>query len=57
MTLALEDLKLQLAHAKPGTTVFPISVYLHHQLAILKAIEDDDVTPDRLRKMRKWIMH
>jgi hypothetical protein len=51
MTLALEDLKIQLPHAKPGTAVFPISIYLHHQLAMLKAIEDGDITPDRLRKI------
>jgi hypothetical protein len=51
MTLALEDLKLQIAQAKPGTMFPPISTYLYHQLAVLKAIEDDDVTPERLRKI------
>jgi hypothetical protein len=50
-TLALEELKIQLAHAAPGTAVFPISVYLHHQLAILNAIEANDLTPERLRKI------
>ena len=49
--LALEELKIQLAHAAPGSAVFPISIYLHHQLAILKAIEENDLTPDRLRKI------
>jgi hypothetical protein len=49
--LALEDVKLQVAHAKPGTAVFPITIYLHHQLAVLKAIEENDLTPDRLRKI------
>jgi hypothetical protein len=51
MTLAMEDLKIQIAHAKPGTGVFPISIYLHHQMEILKAIEENDFTPDRIRKI------
>jgi hypothetical protein len=51
MTLALEDFKLQIAHAKPGTVFPPISTFLYHQLAVLKAIEDDDFTPERLRKI------
>ena len=49
--LALEELKIQLSHARPGTAVFPISIYLHHQLAILNAIEENDLTPERLRKI------
>jgi hypothetical protein len=51
MTIAFEDLKLQMAHAKPGTFFPPVSTYLYHQLAVLKAIEDNDVTPERLRKI------
>jgi hypothetical protein len=51
MTLALEDLKLQVAHAPPGTAVFPISIYLYHQMQVLKAIEENDLTPDRLRSI------
>jgi hypothetical protein len=51
MTIAFEDLKLQMAHAKPGPLFAPISTYLYHQLAVLKAIEDNDVTPERLRKI------
>jgi hypothetical protein len=51
MTLAMEDLKLQVAHARPGTAVFPISIYLHHQMEILKAIEEEDLTPARFRKI------
>jgi hypothetical protein len=51
MTLAFEELKMQMAHAAPGTAVFPVSVYVHHQLAILKALEENDLTPDRLRKI------
>jgi hypothetical protein len=49
--MALEELKIQLAHAPPGTGVFPISVYLYHHLAILQAVEENDLTPDRLRKI------
>jgi hypothetical protein len=51
MTLALEDLKLQVAHAPPGTAVFPISIYLYHQMQVLKATEENDLTPDRLRSI------
>ena len=50
-TLALEELKIQIANAKPGTGIFPIAIYLHHQVAILNAIEDNDLTPERLRKI------
>jgi hypothetical protein len=49
--LALEELKIQMLHAAPGTAIFPISIYLHHQLAILNAIEKNDLTPERLRKI------
>ena len=49
--LALEELKIQMSHAAPGTAIFPISIYLHHQLAILNAIEENDLTPERLRKI------
>jgi hypothetical protein len=51
LTLALEDLKIKMANANPGTDIYPLSIYLHHELAILKAIEDNDVTPKRLRKI------
>jgi hypothetical protein len=53
MTLAMEELKLQVAHAKPGTAIFPIAIYLHHQIETLKAIEEDNLTPERLRKIAK----
>ena len=29
----------------------PISIYLHHQIETLKAIEENDLTPDRIRKI------
>jgi hypothetical protein len=49
--LALEDLKMRLPHAADGAAVYPISLYLHHQLEILNAIEENDLTPERLRKI------
>lgn len=52
LTVTLEDLKIQLAHTRPGTAVYPISIYLHHHLAVLKAIEDNRCTPERLRELR-----
>ena len=53
MTLALEDLKLQVQHAQPGTAVLPISIYLHQKMEIIKAIEENDLTPDRIRRIAK----
>ena len=35
----------------PGPPFYPISLYLHHQLAILNAIEENDLTPERVRKI------
>jgi hypothetical protein len=49
--LALEDMKLQAAHAAPGTGIMPVSIYMRHHLAVLEAIEEDDLTPDRFRKI------
>jgi NhaP-type Na+/H+ or K+/H+ antiporter len=51
VTLALEEIKFQAANAKPGTGILPVSVYLYHQLAVLKAIEENDFTAERLRKI------
>ncbi|MGC2080672.1 MAG: hypothetical protein WA728_32590 [Xanthobacteraceae bacterium] len=51
LTLAMEDIKNQLANAKPGTGVYPISIYLHHHLAVLRAIEKNKYTPERLREI------
>jgi hypothetical protein len=48
--LALEDLKLRLAHGYTGT-VFPISIYLHYQLAILDAAEKNELTPERIQQI------
>jgi hypothetical protein len=51
MTLALEDRKLQVANASPGTGIMPMSLFLHNQLAVLEALEQNDLTPERLRKI------
>jgi hypothetical protein len=50
-SIAFEELKIQIANAKPGAPVYPISLYLHHHLAIINAIEENDLTPERLRKI------
>jgi hypothetical protein len=31
--------------------MFPIAVYLHYQLAILDALENNKLTPERLRQI------
>jgi hypothetical protein len=49
--LALEEFKTHIAQRPPGGTVPPISIYVHHQLAILNAIEKNDLTPERLRQI------
>jgi hypothetical protein len=49
--LALEELKMRLPHTAAGAAVYPISLYLHHQLQILNAIEENDLTPERFRKI------
>lgn len=49
--LALEDMKLQIEHSAPGTKVAPISVFLSNQLAILTALEKDDLTPKRVQEI------
>jgi hypothetical protein len=48
-SLAMEDFKVQIANAPSGTGVPPFSTFLHHYLAVFKAIDDDDLTPERLR--------
>ncbi len=49
--LALEDVKIRLEHTPQGSIVWPISLHLYHQLAILNAIEENDLTPERLRRI------
>jgi hypothetical protein len=48
--LAMEDYKIQIANGK-GTYVLPFSSFLHHHIAILQAVEEGNLTPDRLRQI------
>jgi hypothetical protein len=49
--MAMEEYKVQVQNAPDGGKVYPVSAYLHHHLAILEAVEENDLTPDRLRKI------
>ena len=49
-SLALEEYKLVLTHST-GRVVLPFSTFLHHHVAVLKAVEENDLTPARLRKI------
>ena len=49
--LAMEDYKVQVQNTAIGGDVYPLSTFLHHHLAILEAVEDKDLTPERLRKI------
>ena len=49
--LAMAEYRAQLDNAAAGTGVYPFSTFLHHHLAIQKAIDEDDLTADRLRKI------
>jgi len=49
--MAVEEFKVQVQNASPGSGVYPFSTFLHHHLAILEAVEENDLTPDRLRKI------
>ena len=55
MTLALEDIKSRLSSLGPGAdpSILPFSVYLHYHMAILQALEDKDLTPERLGRIKK----
>lgn len=49
--MATEDYKVQVQNTAIGGDVYPLSTFLHHHLAILEAVEDKDLTPERLRKI------
>jgi hypothetical protein len=42
---------MKATHAPAGAGIVPISIYLYHQLAVLRAIEENDFSPERLRKI------
>ena len=46
----MEEYKIQIAHAA-GRPVLPFSTFLHHHIAVLQAVEDNDLTPVRLRQI------
>ena len=49
--LAMEDYKVQVQTTVIGAEVYPLSIFLHRHLAILEAIEEKDLTPERLHKI------
>src|SRR5262245_40272435 len=51
-TLAMEEFKIQVAAATAsGMVVHPLSIYLYHQTLVMKALDEDDYTPARIRKI------
>lgn len=51
MELALEEYKTQLTNAKPGTSILPMSTYLYHYMQLAKAMEDGDLSPERIKQI------
>jgi hypothetical protein len=49
--LALEQYKVQIANARPGTAIMPMSTYLHHYMQLAKAMEDGELSPERIRQI------
>jgi hypothetical protein len=49
--MALEEYKMRIASSRPGTPVLPFPVFLHYHLQALDALEQNDLTPERLRKI------
>jgi hypothetical protein len=48
--LAMENYKIMIAHGA-GTNIMPFSSFLHHHMAIWEAIEQNDLTPERLKQI------
>jgi hypothetical protein len=48
--LAMEEFKIQIANGN-GKYVLPFSSFLHHHMAVLQAVEDGTLTPERLRQI------
>jgi hypothetical protein len=46
--LAMEEYKIMIAHGA-GKAIMPFSSFLHHHMAVLQAIEEGDLTPERLK--------
>jgi hypothetical protein len=49
--LAMEEYKLRVANVRGQQGVMPFSAFLHHHIAVLKAVEDNDLTPERIRQI------
>jgi hypothetical protein len=48
--LAMEEFKIHIANGQ-GKNVLPFSSFLHHHIAVLQAVEDGTLTPERLRQI------
>ncbi len=48
--MAMDEYKTHAATMKAGKLML-FSTYLYHHLALFDAIEEDDLTPERLRKI------
>jgi hypothetical protein len=48
--LAMEEFKIQIEHGR-GKFVLPFSSFLHHHIATLQAVEEGNLTPERLRQI------
>jgi hypothetical protein len=48
-SIAMEEFKIQIANGQGK--VLPFSSFLHHHIAILQAVEEGNLTPDRLRQI------
>ena len=49
--LALEDYKIQLKHAAPGSRVLPISMFIDFHLRLAREFERGVLTPERYEKV------
>jgi hypothetical protein len=49
--LALEDVKMKLAHASPGTRAYPLSMFVRYHARILEAVADGTFSADALKQI------
>lgn len=49
-SLAMEEYRIMISQST-SAVIMPYSQFLHHHIALLKAIEDNELTPDRLRQI------
>jgi hypothetical protein len=50
VSVAMEEFKILIANAD-GKAVPPFSSFLHHHVAVLQAVEEGDLTPERLKQI------